>query len=151
MGYNIGLMSKEFEVDPKRERIIKGEPWSRLFNPLIMEVFSEYQQGGGVLFGITGDLDNLGVYVARNGRPAAENLVDLYNQITRNFLEKYAVESESNIRTLSFVPSGEEVFIVGIANNENAAKDLFSALREGVMELMQSQPYIDLGGTFGEF
>ncbi len=85
-------MRKEFEIDPKRERIIKGEPWSRLFNPLIMEMFLEYQQREGILFAITGDLDNLGVYVARNGRPAAENLVDLYNQTTRNFLEKWTAE-----------------------------------------------------------
>lgn len=144
-------MSKEFEIDPKRERIIKGEPWSRLFNPLIMEVFSEYQQSGGILFGITGDLDNLGVYVARNGRPAAENLVDLYNQTTRNFLERWTADNRPSIETLSFVPSGEEVFIVGIAGNENTAKDLFSQLQGGVMELMQSQPYIDLGGTSASF
>ena len=119
-------MSKEFEIDPKKERIIKGEPWSRLFNPLIMEVFLEYQQGSGVLFGITGDLDNLGIYVARKGRPAAENLVDLYNQTTRNFLERWTAENRPNIETLSFVPSGEEVFIVGIAGNESTAQDLFS-------------------------
>ena len=91
-----------------------------------MEVFSEYQQGDGVLFGITGDLDSLGVYVARNGRPAAENLVDLYNQTTRNFLERWTAENRPNIETLSFVPSGEEVFIVGIAGNESTAQDLFS-------------------------
>ncbi len=145
-------MGKEFEIDRKKERIIKGEPWSRLFNPLIMEVFLEYQQEeGGVLFGITGDLDNLGVYVARNGRPAAENLVDLYNQTTRNFLERWTVENRPNIETLSFVPSGEEVFIVGIANNESTAQDLFSQFQGGVMELMQSQPYIDLGGTSASF
>lgn len=145
-------MSKEFEIDPKRERIIKGEPWSRLFNPLIMEVFLEYQQrGGGVLFGITGDLDNLGVYVARNGRPDAENLVDLYNQTTRNFLERWTTENRPNIQTLSFVPSGEEVFIVGIASDESAAQDLFSRLRGGVMELMHNQRYIDLGETSASF
>lgn len=145
-------MSKEFDIDPKRERIIRGEPWSRLFNPLIMEVFLEYQQrGGGVIFGITGDLDNLGVYVARNGRPDAENLVDLYNQTTRNFLESWTTDNRPNIQTLSFVPSGEEVFIVGIASDENAAQGLFSRLRDGVMELMRNQRYIDLGKTSASF
>lgn len=64
----------------KTARIIKGEPWNRLFHPLVMETFLDYLDQGGNLFAITGDLDNLGVYVARNGRPAAENLVDLYNQ-----------------------------------------------------------------------
>lgn len=119
---------------------------------LIMEVFLEYQErGGGTLFGITGDLDNLGVYVARNGRPAAENLVDLYNQTTRNFLERWTTENGTDIQTLSFVPSGEEVFIIGIASGENAAQDLFSRLRDGVMELMRSQRYIDLGETSASF
>ena len=105
-------MSTEYEINPKEERIIKGEPWNRLYNPLIMDVFFEYQQGG-TLFGITGDLDNLGVYVARNGRPSAENLVDLYNQSTRNFLEGWVVKNRLNVQSLSFIPSGEEIFIVG--------------------------------------
>ena len=144
-------MNKEFETDPRRERIIKGEPWNHLYNPLIMDVFLEYQERGGVLFGITGDLDNLGIYVARNGRPNAENLVDLYNQITRNFLEGWVDENRENIKTLAFVPSGEEVFIVGIAGNKKTAEDLFSQLRDGVMKLMQSQSYIDLGGTSASF
>lgn len=144
-------MSKEFEISDKNERIIRGEPWSRLFNPLIMEVFLEYQPENRVLFGITGDLDNLGVYVARNGRPAAENLVDLYNQITRNFLERWTTENRPNIQTLSFVPSGEEVFIMGIASDESAPQSLFNQLRGGVMELMHSQKYIDVGGTSASF
>lgn len=143
-------MSKEFEIDPKKERIIKGEPWSRLYNPLIMEVFLEYQRGG-ILFGITGDLDNLGVYVARNGRPAAENLVDLYNQSARNFLEGWVVENKAKIQSLSFIPSGEEIFIVGIAKDKNIPHDLFNQLRGGIMELMQSQRYIDIGETSASF
>ena len=86
-------MSKELEVTPKTERIIKGEPWNRLFNPLVMEIFLDYSSQRGELFAITGDLDNLGIYVARNGRPAAENLVDLYNQTIRNFLEMWTAEN----------------------------------------------------------
>lgn len=144
-------MDETFKTVNSKERIIKGEPWSRLFNPLIMEVFVEYQKTGGVLFGITGDLDNLGVYVARNGRPAAENLVDLYNQITRNFLERWISENRSGIKSLAFVPSGEEAFVVGIAVDENKAKGLFDQLQVGVMELMQSQSYIDLGETSASF
>jgi len=143
-------MSKEFELDPKKERIIKGEPWNRLYNPLIMEVFLEYQRGE-VLFGVTGDLDNLGVYVARNGRPAAENLVDLYNQSTRNFLEGWTVKNRAKTQSLSFIPSGEEIFIMGIARDENTPRDLFVQLRGGVMELMQSQKYIGIGETSASF
>lgn len=144
-------MSKEFEVAPKTERIIKGEPWNRLFNPLVMEVFLDYSSQGGKLFAITGDLDNLGIYVARNGRPAAENLVDLYNQTIRNYLEMWTAENQRNTKSLSFVPSGEEVFIVGIAVNENVPQNLFDKLQDGVMKLMQTQSYIDLGETSASF
>jgi hypothetical protein len=134
-----------------KERVIKGEQWNRLYNPLIIEVFLEYQQRGGVLFGITGDLDNLGIYVARNGRPLAENLVDLYNQITRNFLERWTYANRPDIQTMAYVPSGEEVFIVGIAGNEDIAQVLFNQLQGGVMELMRKQQYIDLGETSTSF
>lgn len=144
-------MSKEFEIDSKRERIIKGEPWNRLFNPLVMETFLDYSSQEGKLFAITGDLDNLGVYVARNGRPAAENLVDLYNQTIRNYLEMWIVENQGKIMSLAFVPSGEEVFIMGIAVDENVPQDLFGKLQDGVMELMRNQSYIDLGGTSASF
>ncbi len=145
-------MGKEFEVIPRTERIIKGEPWNRLFNPLIMETFLDYSsQKEDKLFAITGDLDNLGIYVARNGRPAAENLVDLYNQTIRNYLEMWAVENQQKTKSLSFVPSGEEVFIVGIAADKNSPQNLFANLQEGVMELMQKQTYIDLGGTSASF
>lgn len=112
-------MSKEFEIDPKEERIIKGKPWNRLFNPLVMETFLDYSSQEGKLFAITGDLDNLGVYVARNGRPAAENLVDLYNQTIRNYLEMWTVENQGKIMSLAFVPGGEEVFVMGIAIDED--------------------------------
>lgn len=96
-------------------------------------------------------MDNLGIYVARNGRPAAENLVDLYNQTIRNYLEMWTAENQKNTKSLSFVPSGEEVFIVGIAVDENVPQDLFDKLQGGVMELMQTQFYIDLGETSASF
>lgn len=145
-------MGEEFKVISKTKRIIKGEPWNRLFNPLVMETFLDYSScRGGKLFAITGDLDNLGIYVARNGRPAAENLVDLYNQTIRNYLEMWVAQNQRNIKSLSFIPAGEEVLIVGIAFNENIPQDLFDKLQGGVMELMQNQPYLDLGETSVSF
>jgi len=130
---------------------MKGEVWRRFFNPVVMEVFVEYSRRGGVLFAITGDLDNLGVYVARNGRPAAENLVDLYNQVTRNLLEDLVDREGSRIRSFCFVPCGEESFALGIAIDETAAEALFGQLRVGVMELMRNQPYIPIGETSASF
>jgi hypothetical protein len=145
-------MENEFYTNRyEAKRTIKDEPWDRLFNPLIMDVFIAYIEEGGTLFGITGDLDNLGVYVARKGRPCAENLVDLYNQATRNFLRKWFTENGSKIKTLAFIPSGEEIFVVGIASDKRAPRDLFDQLRGGVMEFMRSQKYIKIGDTSASF
>lgn len=59
--------------------------------------------------------------------------------------------NKQNIRSLSFVPSGEEVFIVGISLDKNTPQKLFGDLQSGVGELMQNQSYIDLGGTSASF
>lgn len=82
------MSAEYFRINHERRETIEDDPWDHLYNPIIMDVFSEYSNSNsGFLFGVTGDLDNLGVYVARNGRPAAENLVDFYNQVTRNYLK----------------------------------------------------------------
>jgi hypothetical protein len=137
------------------ERIVgnklKGEPWHRLFNPLIMEVFREYNEDGGVLFGVTGDLDNLGVYVARNGRPSAENLVDFYNQVIRNYLQQWVVEHNNLLRSVAFVPSGEEITLVGIAKDQKLPQQLFYTIGNGVMKLVKEQHHIDIGDTAASF
>jgi len=134
-------------LEVKSDSVIRGEPWSRLYNPLVMDVFREYSQKKGKLFGMTGDLDNLGIYVARNGRPAAENLVDLYNQTTRNFLEKRYSENKSGIRSLAFVPAGEESLIIGVSLNSDIPRNLFEEVKIGIMELMVRQQYLDVGQT----
>lgn len=143
-------LERRYSLD-KQERVIKGEPWTRFFNPVVMEVFSDYHKQRGYLFGLTGDLDNLGVYVARNGRPKAENLVDLYNQTIRNFLENWAIENRDSLISMAFVPSGEEVLIIGTANNESAPLRLFEKIRDGTMSLISSQPFLDIGDTAASF
>jgi hypothetical protein len=130
---------------------LKGEPWHRLFNPLVMEVFREYTEEGGMLFGVTGDLDNLGIYVARNGRPSAENLVDFYNQIIRNYLQGWVAEHHDLLGSVAFVPSGEEVFLVGISKYSELPQRLFNEIRDGVMKLAREQQYIDIGDTATSF
>ncbi|OGE29111.1 hypothetical protein A2867_00065 [Candidatus Daviesbacteria bacterium RIFCSPHIGHO2_01_FULL_40_11] len=141
---------RRYSLD-KQERVIKGEPWNRFFNPVVMEVFSDYYKKGGHLFGITGDLDNLGVFVARNGRPKAENLVDLYNQTIRNFLENWAIENKDSLISMAFVPSGEEVLIIGLAKNKSAPLQLFEKIRDGTMSLTKSQSFLDIGDTAASF
>lgn len=130
---------------------LKGEPWHRLFNPLVMEVFREHTNEGGILFGVTGDLDNLGVYVARNGRSSAENLVDFYNQIIRNYLQGWVAEHHDSLGSIAFMPSGEEVFLVGISKDSELPQRLFDEIRNGVMKLAREQQYIDIGDTAASF
>ena len=141
----------ERESNSTKEELIKGETWSRPFNPLVIEVFKDYVNEGGHLFAATGDLDNLGVYVARNGRARAENLVDLYNQTIRNYLEGWVSENEKKIISFAFVPSGEEVLIVGVARATEIPKRLFDGLRDGISKLMESQEYLDIGNTSASF
>lgn len=130
---------------------MKGETWNRLFSPLVAEIFEEYIKHGGVLFGATGDLDNLGVYVARNGRPTAENLVDLYNQTIRNYLDNWTSKNEQNLLSVAFIPSGEEVLILGISKNAETPQRLFKEIREGIGQLMENQKFIDTGDTASSF
>lgn len=135
----------------KGDTRLRGELWHRLFNPLVMEVFREHIEEGGILFGVTGDLDNLGVYVARNGRPTAENLVDFYNQIIRNYLQGWVTEHHNSLGSVAFVPSGEEIFLVGISKNSELSRRLFDEIRDGVMKLTREQQYIDIGDTAASF
>lgn len=56
------------------------------YNPKLISAFCSYFDNINDLYlwAITGDLDNLGVFVAQNGRATAENLVDLYNRVIEN-------------------------------------------------------------------
>lgn len=132
-------------------RRIKGEPWVRLFNPLVMEVFNEYMKDGDTLFGVTGDLDNLGMYVARNGRPSAENLVDFYNQVIRNYLEGWTTANKDLLRSIAFIPSGEEVLLIGLSIDSTLPQTLFDEIKDGVMKLAKGQEFIDIGDTSVSF
>jgi hypothetical protein len=128
------------------------EPWNRFFNPLIMNVFETYDDSkDNTLFGITGDLDCLGLYVATNGRAKAENLVDFYNQTIRNYLSIWLKHNPEAVGKLAFVPSGEEVLIVGTAIDKTAVADLFLRLRPAVTELTSKQEFIDIDPTAASF
>ena len=139
------------QTPEENQRVFRGDTWDRLFNPLIMETIKKYVKSGGVLFGLTGDLDNLGVYVARNGRPLAENLVDFYNQVIRNYLKKWTLENKDHLFQVVFVPSGEEVLIIGVAKDRKLPDILFKQIKRGVMDLASSQPFIPLGDTSTSF
>ena len=81
------------------------------------------------LFGITGDLDNLGVYVARHGRAKAEVLVDTYNRVIGLLYHKFIEQHPHLFYESNFLPAGEEIFVLGTCANEEIAEEIFQYLR----------------------
>ena len=133
------------------ELLSSNEQWNSPCNPLVLHLLQTYENRSqdGTLFGITGDLDNLGVYVARNGRARAEVLVDFFNQVIRNSVMELSLDH--GVTDICFVPSGEEVFCLGITPESETARTIFFALRPKVMETMQSQDVIDIEMTAASF
>lgn len=98
----------------------------RLWSKKILDILtlSEPQDS---IFGITGDMDNLGIYVSRHGRPMAENLVDVYNHLVGSFLYDLAKKYKIPIVVL---PSGEELFVLGLCKNVSP-EPILSKVRSG--------------------
>ncbi len=82
------------------------------------------------LFGITGDMDNLGVYVARNGRAQAEMLVDAYNRLVGSTYYDFVESRPHQFFETCFLPSGEEIFVLGACADTASAESLFEHLRK---------------------
>ena len=69
----------------------------------------------------------------------------------RNFLENWAIENKDSLISMAFVPSGEEVLIIGLAKNKSAPLQLFEKIRDGTMSLTKSQSFLDIGDTAASF
>jgi len=100
------------------------------------------------LFGVTGDIDNLGIYVARQGRAKAEILVDTYNRLVGvifcNFIESHPHE----FFEVCFLPAGEEVFILGTIADSDSARLLFDRFHSvGVARILHKNSPINIGST----
>lgn len=101
----------------------------RIWSRKILRVVQEYDSNKNlILFGITGDLDNLGVFVSKFGRPLAENLVDVYNRIIGTFMYDFIKRHSGEIPSFCMIPSGEEIFAVGVATNHSVVDDFFGRL-----------------------
>lgn len=101
----------------------------RIWSRKILAVVDYYTSHPNTrLFGITGDLDNLGVYVSRNGRPLAENLVDVYNRLIGAFMCSFTGRHRSKVQRFCMIPSGEEVFSVGATTDTSVAGKFFKLL-----------------------
>jgi len=133
----------------KKNKLL-GKEWDKPYNPLIIEVMKNYDKDS-FLFAITGDLDNLGIFVARRGRAKAENLVDHYNQVIRNTLQKWAEQNENNLSGICFIPSGEEIFILGVSNKKEILYGLFDNFKEEVIKNLKKDNPITIEMTLPNF
>lgn len=92
-----------------------------------------------ILFGITGDLDNLGIFVSKQGRAIAENLVETYNHIIGAYCNDF-VRTHKDIIEFAFLPSGEEIFAIGVADNQDVVDLFFSKLHSEINPLLKQSP-----------
>lgn len=113
----------------------------RIWSNKIISVLSYFKiNPGSVIFGVTGDIDNLGIFVAKNGRPMAENLVDVYNHLIGIFLYNY-FNKNKEIRSFCIIPSGEEIFVLGVADDRQVVEEFFNHLhREFNIFLFKNVP-----------
>lgn len=105
-----------------------------------------------ILFGITGDLDNLGVFVSHNGRPLAENLVDTYNRLIGAFMHQFVRTHKEAIPSFCMIPSGEEIFALGAARTRKVADEFFTLLQTEMNHFIKTHSLIqhdDVTISFG--
>jgi hypothetical protein len=102
---------------------------------------------------VTGDIDNLGRFVALNGRAKGENLVDHYTSLLDQFLGEWRQKQGSGLIEFCFIPAGEEVSIFGVAKRKSISQSLFNALRSEFPRLLKrNHGYLgskDTSVTFG--
>jgi hypothetical protein len=101
----------------------------RIWSKKILKVVDVYlKRKNLILFAATGDLDNLGIFVSRYGRPQAENLVDFYNHLIGATMYKFIQMHKLEFPAFCMIPSGEEIFVIGVAKSEKIIKKFFSLL-----------------------
>jgi hypothetical protein len=125
----------------------------RLWSKKITWVLAAYAKSPEYyLFGLTGDIDNLGIFVAQNGRPLAENLVDIYNHLVGAFLYDFVNKNKKRIVKFSLIPSGEEVFAIGLAKDSDVAENFFIKIKGEINSYIASNSPIydkDITISFG--
>lgn len=125
----------------------------RIWSKKILKVIEVYDRNRDFfLFGITGDLDNLGIFVSRYGRPLAENLVDIYNRLIGAFMYKFIKRHSKVIPAFYMIPSGEEVFVIGVATNQSVVNDFFLLLGDEVNNFIKENASLaddDVTVSFG--
>lgn len=125
----------------------------RIWSSKILKVLEAHDRNQNLfLFAVTGDLDNLGVFVSRYGRPLAENLVDIYNRLIGAFMYGFTKKHSKTIPVFCMIPSGEEIFAIGVATNKSVANEFFSLLGDGVNNFIRENALLsneDVTISFG--
>jgi len=125
----------------------------RIWSRKVLKVIETYDRNQDLfLFGVTGDLDNLGVFVSRYGRPLAENLVDIYNRLIGAFMYGFIKKHSKAIPAFCMIPSGEEIFATGVADDQAVVNDFFSLLGGEVNSFIRENAHIvdeDVTVSFG--
>ena len=100
------------------------------------KIIGMYNPSQNKMFAITGDVDNLGIYVAHHGRATAEGLVDEYNEIIKesfvNFCDTNSIDAYISL-------SGEEIFIVGLISGSIDIPDLDRFMNQNVNYIIQTK------------
>lgn len=121
---------------------------TRIWSRKIVSVLRYFQHHPHcTLFGVTGDIDNLGVYVARNGRAKAEMLVDTYNRLIGSIYYDFIESKPHEFFETCFLPSGEEVFVLGVAADHTSAESLFDHLHTTNAAMIFAETSLNVGGT----
>lgn len=114
----------------------------RIWSKKIIHVLQQYENSKSFIFGITGDIDNLGIFVSEQGRPLAENLVDVYNRIIGSAIKEY-IKQQPLITDFAFIPSGEEIFAIGICAKQETINDLFAFIKSDMNNIIKRNCIID--------
>src|SRR5688572_31196080 len=124
----------------------------RLWSQKILRVLEAYSGSEAHLIGATGDIDNLGLYVAAHGRASAENLVDVVNHVVGDALQSFFNERQEEFPVYCLLPSGEEVFILAVCLRRAPYQE-FCKMLDGMTERIHRSspiPAQEIGITFGK-
>jgi hypothetical protein len=91
----------------------------RLWSAKIESIFTTFFNHKKYLLCVTGDIDNLGIFVAQNGRAEAENFVEIVNHAIGYFLSSVLHFKDQDY---IYIPSGEEVIIMFVGDESDLAE-----------------------------
>ena len=96
-------------------------------------------------FGVTGDIDDLGIFVAQYGRAHAENLVDYISAITEDYFLTWREHHDTLISSFAIVLGGEEMLVLGTSKEGSPLNEMFRSCRHDVNGVLSSDQFFPLG------